>query len=290
MKTNKEKRIQENRNSPNVILLNDDELYTLKETLLEIYMDVKKVCEKNNITCLLLGGSALGSVRHKGFIPWDDDFDIGMSRDDYEVFKKVFKQEMAGKYTLNAPNYEGKATNRFPKVLKNGTRFVEIGMEDDERACIKIDIFIIENVPDRQYVKLLKGLYCTVLMTIGGNVLYYETIRQNTNDLRKRMGRYIAGAMFSFLPSNRWFDIIDRACQHSNSDSKKVNIPTGRKHYFGEILDRETFFPVGNGLFEGLDVNLPGDSEKYLTNLYGNYMEIPPEDKREKHYIKRIAF
>ena len=86
MKSFKETVNQKYRTDPSVRHLSDEELEKLKHVLLEIYLDIQAVCDKYGLVCMLLGGSALGAVRHKGFIPWDDDLDIGMPRDDYEIF------------------------------------------------------------------------------------------------------------------------------------------------------------------------------------------------------------
>ncbi len=69
-----------------------------------------------------------------------------------------------------------------------------------------------------------------------------------------------------------------------------MSIPTGRGHYFGELRPATTFIPFSQGIFEGRKVNLPGNPDDYLTNLYGNYRELPPISKREKHYIYDIQF
>ena len=69
-----------------------------------------------------------------------------------------------------------------------------------------------------------------------------------------------------------------------------LGIPTGRKHYFGEVLPKEAFLPVSIGLFEQNAVCLPGNTDMYLSNLFGNYMEIPEENKRERHFIYEIEF
>lgn len=291
MKSYKQKVNERNRMNPKAIHLADDMLKRLQKTLLEMYLDIQSVCEKHGLTCFLIGGSALGAVRHKGFIPWDDDLDVGMHRNDYEKFKVIFKAELGDKYILNAPNYEGIPTNRFAKVLKRGTKFVELGMPDDDRACIKIDVFVIENVPDNYIFRLFKGIYCNSLMLIGSCVLSYECWKMKNAGERNNMNeRVLIGKLFSFNSSKAWFDCVDNACQHGNDKSVFIGTPTGRTHYFGEILKREVYFPVKTAVFEGKKVYLPGNVGKHLSNLYGDYMKIPPEDKRERHYVSKISF
>lgn len=287
MKSYKEKVNQDNIHNKNAHVVEGQELSQLQEVLLEMYMDVQEVCQINKLTCMLLGGSALGAVRHKGFIPWDDDLDMAMPRKDYEELKKIFNDKLGEKYILNAPNYEGRPTNRFPKILKKGTRFIEMGMEDDDRACIKIDIFVLDNVPNNSLLRIIKGILCTFLMYIGGHVLSYEMVKRKGKKLTKRE---VAGKLFAFLSSEIWFNKFDKECRHYNEESTCLGIPSGRKHYFGEILNRDVYLPPSIGVFESNNVFLPADTDIYLKNLYGDYMSIPPENKREKHYIERIEF
>lgn len=287
MKTYKQTLNEQMRQRANAHIVEGEELLELQKVLLEIYLDVQRMCEKNHLTCMLLGGSALGAVRHKGFIPWDDDLDIGLPRQDYEKFKEIFKQELGEKYILNAPNYEGRPTNRFPKILKKNTRFLEVYDIDDDRACIKIDIFILDNVPNSKLLRNLKGFFCTLLMFAGGHVQSYEEAKYNCRKLNKRER---IGKLLSFHSSEKWFDRFDRVCRCKDENSNDVGIPSGRKHYFGEILPRDTYLPASIGEFDGQRVYLPANTDLYLSNLYGNYMEIPPEEKREKHYIEEIKF
>lgn len=282
----------------NIKLLAERELHQLQMAMLNCYKDVSLVCKKNNIAIMLGGGSALGAVRHKGYIPWDDDFDLLMSREDFEHFKKIFNKELGEKYILNAPNYKESPTNRFPKVLIKGTKFVELGEEyNEETNKIKIDIFILENVPRNKVLQILKGGYCTMLMFIAGQVGTYEARKSSlrcfmSQTLMGRMifrRRVVIGRFFSFFSYATWCNIIDKSCQYKKQTGL-LGIPSGRKHYFGEINEVGTYFPTKKGNFEDLEVNLPGDYDGYLKKLYGNYMEIPPIEKREKHYILNIEF
>jgi len=91
--------------------------------------------------------------------------------------------------------------------------------------------------------------------------------------------------MFSFIPSSNWFHAIDKIIRWKDESSKDCTIAQGRGHYFGEIIPRNTVFPPKYSEFCGIQVPLFNDVEHYLENLYGDYMIIPPKDKRENHYI-----
>lgn len=284
-----------------LVQIDDTLRIKLQTTLLSIYDDVVAVCIKHSLSCYLVGGSALGAVRHHGFIPWDDDFDIAMSRKDYQKFQKVFEQELGDRYILNAPNYSTKVCARFPKVLKKNTVFKQIGgFSDSELQGIFLDIFIIDNVPDNKLLRRIKGMYCNLLEFISGQVMIREcedeTTRKLSRELRFQMGsvqyciRKTVGVVFSIRNSTYWFNLVDKAVRCENEQSFYCSIPTGRKHYFGEMLPREVFFPSVEGDFFGRKVLLPNMSDVYLNNLYGDYMTIPPVEKRESHWIEKISF
>ena len=96
-----------------LIEVSDSQRRKLQKAILEMYKDLLDVCNRYGITPYLIGGSALGAVRHEGFIPWDDDIDVGMIREDYNRFLEVFETEMATQYILNAPNYSDEPKARF---------------------------------------------------------------------------------------------------------------------------------------------------------------------------------
>ena len=105
-------------------VFSDEQIELLHNTLFDMLMDIKRVCEKHNITFLLSGGSMLGAVRHKGFIPWDDDLDIMMLRSEYVKFREAVLSEMTDKYDLVEP-LDGKYTNKKPKLFLKNSVFTE---------------------------------------------------------------------------------------------------------------------------------------------------------------------
>ncbi|MBQ8741133.1 MAG: LicD family protein [Clostridia bacterium] len=273
----------------------DDELRkTIQNSLLEMLVDIDKVCSENQIEFFLCGGSCLGAVRHSGFIPWDDDVDIAMTREAYMRFVEVFESNMCDKYILNAPNYSKESISRFPKVLKKDSVYITGDTTNIDLCKLYIDIFLLENVPENKFVRAVKGILCNGLEFISGQVHF---IRYSTVDERKMYKEYDAvsyyirlciGKLFSFLSVSTYNNLVDKVVQYKNEKSKLYGFPTGRKHYFGEILPRETFFPLIRLPFEGYMMPVPENYKRYLKNLYGNFMQIPDEDKREHHYIKKI--
>lgn len=101
-----------------------EELKELQKVLLDILKEVKRVCDENNIDYFIIAGTALGAVRHKGFIPWDDDIDIGMTRDNYEKFIKIANTKLSEEFFLQTMETEEETPFYFAKVRKNKTKFI----------------------------------------------------------------------------------------------------------------------------------------------------------------------
>lgn len=282
--------------SDDVLLEIDDETRTkIQQSLLEMFLDIQEVCLRNRIMVYLCGGSALGAVRHKGFIPWDDDIDITMTRAGYNRFRKIFEKELSDKYTLNAPNYSKRAKSRFPKIMKKDTIFRELGDTSEKAECgLFIDIFIMDNVPDNRLHRMIKGSLCNILEFIGGQVALLEADSE-WRMLFRRTGRwsyylrFLCGKVFSFWPASKWYNIIDRKVQHRNNKSMDCSLATGLKHYFGETLQRSEYMPATQVEFEGHKAYTFHDVDAYLSNLYGDYMTIPAPEKRQKHFIKELS-
>lgn len=274
----------------------EEKLEALKNCLLSMATDVFSVCERHGIRIALAGGSVLGAIRHQGFIPWDDDLDLMMPRVDYAHFCEVFQRELSEKYELVAPNNGKKYRSRFPKIIKRGTTLKTIsGVNLDLPDGVFLDIFLLENMPSRGFIRFIKGLWCNALMFASSRVEWFKCdnplLRKHMSATKELTRSYkitvLIGRILSIIPLRVWFNWIDRAVQHKRNTSY-LGIPTGRKHYFGEIFPESVFLPFIKGEFEGHEFPLPADCDAYLKNLYGDYMQIPSPEKREKHYIVEL--
>lgn len=279
-------------------MLTDEESALLKQTLLSIYKDIADVCARNDLTVMLIGGSCLGAVRHKGFIPWDDDLDLLMPRRDYNKFISLLESGALGdKYEFTYAGSKIDSRVPFIKLYLKNTLDIEIGIENSPQPKgIFVDIFPLENIPTNTIVRSLRGFFTNAFRYISNvtfeieyhSNLYEEYCSLDPDILKDYKRRQIIGRIFGCMVKHstwqKWYNNLSAY----NKETSLMGIPMGRGLYKGEILDRKHFLPVSFGTFEGMTVCLPHNPDAYLKNLYRNYMEIPPEDKRERHFVYKF--
>lgn len=275
--------------------LKNNELNALKKCMLEIYLILAKFCEEHNLTIMLAGGSCLGAVRHNGYIPWDDDLDAMMPRRDYDQLISYLKKgEFSERLTYTCPDKEKDSPNIWLKVYMRNTRFVEIGEENSGFPNgVKIDVFALDGIPAPGFKRKFKEIVANSLRIISNTTyrpfreftLSEQQIYKSSPKLKRfDILRRAFGATFSFISHKKWAWLFDLFVSCDDM-SGYVGIPTGRKLYAGEVFPSNVYFPPQTGEFEGWKVRIPANTDTYLTNLYSDYMQLPPENKREKHYI-----
>lgn len=283
------------RNDVSLHSISEMELHLLQNCLYQAAVDLDEGCRKHGIRLFLVGGSLLGAVRHKGFIPWDDDMDLAASREDYEKLKTIFDEEFSDRYELRCPNSKYPNGYRFMQIYKKGTILKHPGKGNPfQLDSVCIDIFPCDYVPGNKIYRKAKGIFSNLLMFVASCVMdrkYGDNmalINKSKNGRVYLLSREIIGAVFSLYKPEKWFGIADKAVQY-NQMSDLATLAMGRKHYFGEICPTSTFFPLKEILFNNHMFYAPNDSDSYLRNLYGNdYMTPPSESGRESHFILEL--
>ena len=297
MRSYKDKLNDLSRKSSALRQLTSEEEKALKKLLIEMLRDIICLCDKHGLTWMMGGGSCLGTIRHKGFIPWDDDLDLNMPRRDAEKLKSLLKEHaLGGDYEYTCPNSGKDAPCMFLKIFKKGTRMLELGQEfSDYPHGVFIDIIILDGAPAHRWTRKLKGCVANMLRLISNMVMESKSPMSGTqkefflsdkNTAFMMHMRRMMGHVFGVLSHRFWIDTFDSFVRDEDTNQGWVTFPTGRKLYEGESLPASVFFPVRQAVFEGVKVNVPGRVEEYLVNLYGrNYMQLPPVNKRERHFI-----
>ena len=268
--------------------LTDEEILRLHEVILGMYKDVKEVCDRYKIRLIAAGGTTLVAVRHKGFIPWDDDMDLFMLRNEYERFKKIFRDELGDRYYLLGPGSPDGVNCFLPRIMKKGTTL--LNMIDEKSPYPKgiyIDINILEYAPENRFRFCIKAAVSDVLRFISYSVYWnqyksesLEWFMIHSTGKRYYKVRILLGKLFSFLSAEKWFIIFDSYVQ--NKKTSVLTVPSGCKKYKNERLKWEKVFPLRETVFEDTNIYVVNDAKAYLTNLYGNYMEIP---KNKEHHL-----
>lgn len=277
--------------------IEDEDAKALKKCILDIYTTITKICDRHHLNIMLAGGSCLGAIRHQGFIPWDDDLDVMMPRPDYEKFLNLCEQGILGdKLEFRHPQGDKSSTSMFLKIYMKGTKIIGLGGEDDKYPqMVFLDVFPLDGVPNNLLLRKYKGFIANGIRLIANVVLEDKPFTKTQKELysknkelyRMKCYRKMIGKIFSIVNHQKWVRWFDSFVKNDNMTGM-IGIPTGRKLYGGEIFPASVFFPVSKGIFEGIEVNLPSNPGVYLNNLYGDYMKIPPSEKRESHMIVEL--
>lgn len=277
--------------------IDDQNLQKLHCVLFEMLRDFKKVCNKYGIKYMLSGGSVLGAVRHKGFIPWDDDIDIMITRREYERFAKVLSSEFPDKYLLVEPlskNYFFK----MPKMFLKNSKYTELALAGTpDYHMIFLDLFIIEYVPNNIVLRKVKGFiydFAYKASSVCIDYLYPSqpiVDKMTTPELQDYYSvRRRLGAFFSHVGGIKLYLKIADKVARSTRKSGWMGIPSGIS-YDREVFRSTLFEEVTDAEFEGELFPIPKDYDLYLSNLYGNdYMSVPEKNKRQTHLAVELEF
>lgn len=262
-------------------------LQKLKDVELEILKAFIDVCKKLDIKYYALGGTMLGAVRHGGFIPWDDDIDVGMLRDDYELFLQKGQKLLPEHLFLQTIYTDPEFIIPFAKIRDSRTTFIETSLKNRKiNHGIYIDIFPIDYYPDddRQGKRLFKKKK-------EFNVRFYREYTFSKENqlppLKKLIKKSISTALMIKYPN------ANKAIKKEDELFKSVPKSKRLTNYCGvwakrEIVPVEWYGDGCNGVFEGIDITLPTQYDKLLTRIYGNYMEFPPVEDRVAHHYTEV--
>ena len=279
--------------NPNVHLLTDAEIRKVQTLLLSMMDDIHAFCKKHGIRYVMSGGCALGAIRHGGFIPWDDDIDLSLPRSDYERFCRLFPAEFADRYELQEVRRTKGYDLNFAKIRKKGTRFVEPLDSDVGSQGVFIDLFPVENVRDFAPLRGLQwflsdGLQfvCSCIRIRKKRKKLYALAGDDETAKKAIRQKSVIALPFCILPFRAWLLLTEWVLRRRrNPNSRYVAIPTGGKHFKGETYPRDWLFPPKEMDFAGHTFCAMNRPRNYLSQMYGDYETIPPEEKRERHAL-----
>lgn len=256
---------------------------------LEILKEIDRICKKNNIEYFLDSGTVLGAVRHKGFIPWDDDIDIGMTRKNYEKFLKIAPKELKIDYFLQNTQTEKECPQLYTKIKKNNTLYVSWACRNlNIHQGIYVDIFpydyCSDNISSKKLIKKYKFL---------NKIFTYKAIPDRAKLPEKNI-KWIIGSVFRRLlyymlflfPKQVLLKEIQKIINKFNFEEGNCLISLTQEAI---MFKKEEIEPLSYIEFEKIKFPVPNNTDIYLSKLYENYMKLPPIDKRKGHPIYKCS-
>ncbi len=261
-------------------------LRKLQLTELEILKELDRVCRKHNLRYYVVGGTLIGAVRHKGFIPWDDDIDVSMPRKDFNKLCKIAKEEFGENYFLQTQKTEKDCYFYYAKLRKNGTYFGEDKFEHTNlHKGIFMDIFPLDYIPE---CKILQKIFFRGFSCLTGFICSKE---KTTEFLYKNMSLPFIVTfrlMQCILPKWLLLSLRNLLGKLSCALSKKRSLASlsGFHGYPMEIAPEKWWGDGCDVEFEGLTVRAPSEYHTLLTHMFGDYMQLPPEEERINHNVE----
>ena len=261
-----------------------NDLKNVKKIELEILLELDRICKKEKINYQLFAGTLLGSIRHQGFIPWDDDIDVCMLRRDYERFVKVCENGTLNEaYFLQTNKTDPLSVVQFAKIRKNGTVFENINdCNQSTHTGIFIDIFPLDNVLPFS----IKGRIQYRLFDFWYKVVSSSDINRvkNAKNVANKVFRLFFWSISKLIGKRRIDDkLYYIATRFNGLNTEYVNHLTNGtqgKRMQQYLRKRDSVCTSTEGVFEGYKFPIPVDYDEVLKRLYGDYLTLPPENQR----------
>lgn len=267
--------------------MKDRNIDKLQQVDLEIVKEVVSICQGNNLRYYIIGGTLLGAIRHQGFIPWDDDIDLGMPREDYEKFIEIATSKLSP--DLHIVNYKSDPLYQYyiTRVSNKNTKVVEKRIGNDSKYTnASIDIFPLDGTPNN---RIKRKLYYLKIMALRAlmSLSYKDSIDQERK--RGMLERLFISIMVK-IPTEKLFNPtkiknwIDREMRkHSVEKSDIIGCLMGA-YRTREMVPKRVYGKGAFYDFEDIKLKGPEHAHEFLKMIYGDYMKLPSTEDRKTHF------
>lgn len=264
-----------------------DELHKIQIGILDFFAEF---CDNHALSYWIDYGTLLGAIRHGGYIPWDDDVDVSMLREDYDIFMEYFNRESTGRYRFLCPEKNKDYYYPFGKIIDTETVLYEMG-EDGLKIGVYIDVFVVDHAPDND--EKLREIFR--IRDFYGRLRRYQLPLEKTKISVKRMVVLSIQAILKFVPRQYFvLKIISNARKYTNAETKRVCDMTDPYDKIHWVVSRELFENFCEVEFEGRKYHAPEKYDKWLKIQYGDYMKLPSKEEQaaaqhdiEAYYIEK---
>ncbi len=254
-------------------------LVELKQIEIELLKKIDEFCNENGIKYYAHAGTLLGAIRHKGFIPWDDDIDISMSREDYEKFIKLTNKDDCP-FGFECFENNNSYVYAFGKAFDKNTILIEHErpMED---LGVYIDVFPLDSLPNN--LKLAKNYVKKSRILVLCQLLASETKFKKLKTKKATMVKRLIKPFVKIFGCKFWTNKLIKKSKKYNGLQTKYISNIVSPHYV-HVYEKEWFDEVVRLPFENIEINVPAGYKELLTTMYGDYMKLPPEEKRKSSH------
>ena len=256
---------------------------------LDILVFIKKICEENNLRYYLAYGTLIGAIRHKGFIPWDDDVDIMMPRKDYLKLIELIKKRDQYRFKLVSIDTDSNFTAPLAKVIDTNTRLVQhYGFIEKVELGVYIDVFLLDGASDN-YEEALRYYDEAYNLYTCWSRADTKMFTPSTNKLIS-FSRWLRNLRFKVKGYPYWLKKLEQHNQKYDFDScKYVSVlEAGTKGAPRNVWPKSYFENTIDVIFEGVKFKAPKQYDEILKKEYGDYMQLPPKEKRVSHHYSDI--
>ncbi|MBR2555220.1 MAG: LicD family protein [Lachnospiraceae bacterium] len=269
------------------------ELRQLQLVELDMLKQFVAFCEKNGLRYYLLEGTLLGAVRHKGFIPWDDDIDVVMPRNDYNKLLELGRNAFEEPLSLNHYSFTPGYYYSFARLANNSIHIMNHSANIPRKEAVAVDIIPLDGFPDPGIRRLFHKLRITYWWDLNNLAQFDELVDQKRKRTR-RVKFFLAIAsklqwLFRNVNTKKCLENVNKALAAYDYDSDTNYVINYLGTWgFHEIIPRDYMGEGSKVEFEGEEFMAPADTHAMLTMIYGDYMTMPPENERNWHNAEII--
>lgn len=269
---------------PEPLVLTDDQKVDLRRAQLDLLAEFDRVCRANDLEYFALYGTALGAVRHEGFIPWDDDLDVGMVRSEYERMTQIVNAELTDRFLFQTVDTDPHYGCMFGKLRMNESRCVDrISFGSPQHGGIFLDVFPLDAKATKRWARFEQRM----MRYVGFRVLYLKAgyLFMRGTSVPSRIIQFIARTSIRVVPRRLIIAVNDRYTRLGGKASPAEYVSLfGGYLYDADTVDPAWIRPLERVPFEDATIPVFANIDAYLSKIYGDYRQPPPPDKQIGHH------